>query len=150
MFFQPLRIGLLWYLNVHAPPPYRWQRCQALLYPHMLLLSWIAPGGGRGIVTLDLLNCIEVRSVPSPLHPTAQDDIGTMAARMQSEQAASSGSRGQPSGADMGLMETLCPFQLFYADGIERLGAESARERVRWVSAIWCVMGVFAHAERWC
>ncbi|KAF8270084.1 hypothetical protein EI94DRAFT_861049 [Lactarius quietus] len=56
---EPLRIGLLWYLNVHGPPPYRWQRCQAILYPNMLLLSWIAQGGGRGIVTLDLLNCTE-------------------------------------------------------------------------------------------
>ncbi|KAH9939202.1 hypothetical protein B0H21DRAFT_832319 [Amylocystis lapponica] len=34
-------------------------------------------------------------------------------------------------------METLCPFQLLYTDGVERLGAESARKRVRWVSAIW-------------
>ncbi|KAI0672290.1 hypothetical protein C8Q78DRAFT_1188212 [Trametes maxima] len=132
---EPLRIGLLWYLNVHASPPYRWQRCQALLYPHMLLLSWIAPGGGRGIVTLDLLNCIEVRSVPSPLHPTAQDDVGTIAARMQSESADATGQVG-----DIGLLETLCPFQLLYGDGIERLGAESARERVRWVSAIWEVL----------
>ncbi|KAI0752741.1 hypothetical protein C8Q80DRAFT_472567 [Daedaleopsis nitida] len=132
---EPLRIGLLWYLNVHAPPPYRWQRCQALLYPHMLLLSWIAPGGGRGIVTLDLLNCIEVRSVPSPQHPTAQDDVGTIAARMQSEHAGPSSDMGE-----MVLMETLCPFQLLYGDGIERLGAESARERVRWVSAIWEVL----------
>ncbi|KAI9060094.1 hypothetical protein FKP32DRAFT_1595832 [Trametes sanguinea] len=132
---EPLRIGLLWYLNVHAPPPYRWQRCQALLYPHMLLLSWIAPGGGRGIVTLDLLNCIEVRSVPSPLHPSAQDDVGTIAARMQSDSAEATGQLG-----DMGLLETLCPFQLLYSDGIERLGAESARERVRWVSAIWEVL----------
>ncbi|EPQ51904.1 hypothetical protein GLOTRDRAFT_140838 [Gloeophyllum trabeum ATCC 11539] len=131
---EPLRIGLLWYLNVHAPPPYRWQRCQALLYPHMLLLSWIAAGGGRGVVTLDLLNCTEVRSVPTPLHPSAKDDVGTIAARMQSEEASS-----QESGqlGEMGLVETLCPFQLLYSDGIERLGAESARERVRWVSAIW-------------
>lgn len=83
-------------------------------------------------MTLDLLNCIEVRSVPSPLHPTAQDDVGTIAARAQSDQAAEIGE-----GADAGLMETLCPFQLLYSDGIERLGAESARERVRWVSAIW-------------
>lgn len=132
----------MWYLNVHAPPPYRWQRCQALLYPHMLLLSWIAPGGGRGIVTLDLLNCIEVRSVPSPMHPTAQDDVGTIAARVQSEQAAAGGSAGPGEVVigEMGLMETLCPFQLLYSDGIERLGAESARERVRWVSAIWYVL----------
>lgn len=86
-------------------------------------------------MTLDLLNCIEVRSVPSPLHPTAQDDVGTIAARVQSETAESTGQMG-----DMGLMETLCPFQLLYGDGIERLGAESARERVRWVSAIWYVI----------
>ena len=38
---------------------------------------------------------------------------------------------------DYDLMEMLCPFQLLYSDGVERLGAESARERVRWVSAIW-------------
>ena len=94
----------------------------------MLLLSWIAPGGGRGVVTLDLFHCNEVRSVPSPSHPSARDDIGTIAARRQS--------RGDAE-QTMDLMETLCPFQLLYSDGIERLGAESARERVRWVSAIW-------------
>ncbi|KAI0943617.1 hypothetical protein AcW1_002739 [Taiwanofungus camphoratus] len=129
---EPINIGLLWYLNVHAPPPYRWQRCQALLYPHMLLLSWIAPGGGRGIVTLDLLNCIQVGSLLSPMHPGARDDVGTVAARMQSENAGSGGQLGE-----MGLVETLCPFQLVYSDGVERLGAESAKERSRWVEAIW-------------
>ena len=128
-------MGLLWYLNVHAPPPYRWQRCEALLYPHMLLLSWIAPGGGRGIVTLDLLNCTEVRSVLTPMQPAAQDDVGTIAARLQSEEAAA-GTPGEQF-SEMTLMEMLCPFQLLYSDGVERLGAESARERVRWVSAIW-------------
>ena len=133
-FGQPLRIGLLWYLNVHAPPPYRWQRCQAVLYPNMLLLSWIAQGGGRGIVTLDLLNCTEVRSVASPTHPSAQDDVGTLAAKAQTANAQAEGF------GELGLMETLCPFQLFYSDGVERLGAESARERVRWVSAIWYVL----------
>ncbi len=94
----------------------------------MLLLSWIAPGGGRGIVTLDLVNCTEVRSVPSPTHPESRDDIGTQAAmRMDSD--------GEVEGRS--LVEMLCPFQLLYTDGIERLGAESARERVRWVGAIW-------------
>jgi hypothetical protein len=137
--FQPLRIGLLWYLNVHAPPPYRWQRCQAVLYPNMLLLSWIAQGGGRGIITLDLLNCTEVRSVASPTHPSAQDDVGTIAAKAQTANARAEGF------GDLGLMETLCPFQLFYSDGVERLGAESARERVRWVSAIWYVPRCFYH-----
>lgn len=133
-FLQPLRIGLLWYLNVHASPPYRWQRCQAVLYPNMLLLSWIAQGGGRGVVTLDLLNCTEVRSVASPTHPSAQDDVGTIAAKTQTANAQAEGF------GELGLLETLCPFQLFYGDGVERLGAESARERVRWVSAIWYVL----------
>jgi hypothetical protein len=92
----------------------------------MILLSWIAPGGGRGIVTLDLLNCTEVRSVPSPTHPSAREDVGTIAAQQQSVEE-----------GGHSLMEVLCPFQLLYADGVERLAAESARERVRWVSAIW-------------
>ena len=92
----------------------------------MLLLSWIASGGGRGVVTLDLLNCTEVRSVPSPSHPSAREDVGTIAAR------------AQIAGGDCPpLMELLCPFQLLYSDGVERMAAESARERVRWVSAIW-------------
>ena len=125
-FQQPLRIGVLWYLNVHSGPPYRWQRCEALLYPHMLLLSWIAPGGGRGVVTLDLLNSTEVRSVPSPTHSSAREDVGTIAAKAQVAEGHSSN-----------LLELLCPFQLLYGDGVERLAAESARERVRWVSAIW-------------
>ncbi|KAF9224785.1 hypothetical protein BS17DRAFT_731403 [Gyrodon lividus] len=123
---EPLRIGVLWYLNVHSGPPYRWQRCQVLLYPHVLLLSWIAPGGGRGVVTLDLLNCTEVRSVPSPTHPSAEEDVGTIAAQAQVAE-----------GDSHPLMELLCPFQLLYTDGVERLAAESARERVRWVSAVW-------------
>ncbi|KIJ34005.1 hypothetical protein M422DRAFT_52213 [Sphaerobolus stellatus SS14] len=125
---EPIRIGPLWYLNVHGPPPYRWIRTQAILYPHSLVLSWIAPGGGRGIVTLDLLNCNEVRSVPSPSHPSAREDIGTIAAQEQ----ATSGT-----GPDSVLVDTLCPFQLLYPDGVERLGAESARDRVRWVGAVW-------------
>ena len=41
----------------------------------------------------------------------------------------------------LGLMKTLCPFQLFYSDGVERLDAESARERVHWVGAIWYGLG---------
>jgi hypothetical protein len=92
----------------------------------VLLLSWIAPGGGRGVVTLDLLNCTEVRSVPSPTHPSAKEDVGTIAALAQIAE-----------GSSAPLMDVLCPFQLLYGDGVERLAAESARERVRWVSAVW-------------
>ncbi|CAA7269900.1 unnamed protein product [Cyclocybe aegerita] len=122
----PVHIGLLWYLNVHASPPYRWQRCQALLYPHMLLLSWLAPGGGRGIVALDLLNCTSVQSAPSPTHPSARDDVGTIAARQQmSERDA------------LPLMDMLVPFHMLYADGVERLAAESLLERQKWVNRLW-------------
>ena len=100
------------------------------MYPNTLLLTWLAPGGGRGVVTLDLVNCNEVRSVPSPSHISARDDIGTIAARLQMDE----GGRGA---GHYDLLEMLCPFQLLYSDGVERLGAESARERVQWVGAIW-------------
>ncbi|KAB5587662.1 hypothetical protein CTheo_8898 [Ceratobasidium theobromae] len=114
----------LWYLNVHAPPPFEWLCTQAVLYPNVLILSWIAPTGGRGVVTLDLVNCTEVRSAPSPSHPSARDDVGRVAARLQSAE----------------LAETLCPFQLLYSDGVERLGTDTAMERVWWVGAIWDVL----------
>ena len=88
-------------------------------------------------MTLDLLSCNEVRSVPGPAHPSARDDVGTIAAH---EQVAEQRARGGVSTeGDIDLVHMLCPFQLLYTDGIERLGAESPRERVRWVSAIWCV-----------
>ncbi|KAG1776463.1 hypothetical protein EV702DRAFT_335147 [Suillus placidus] len=122
---EPIRIGTLWYLNVHSPTPYRWQKCSALLYPHVLILSWSAPGGGRGVVSLDLINCTEVRSTPGFTHPGARGDVGGVSAAAQMTEDGVS------------LLEVLCPFQLLYGDGVERLAAESARERVRWVSAIW-------------
>ncbi|KZS96951.1 hypothetical protein SISNIDRAFT_450729 [Sistotremastrum niveocremeum HHB9708] len=81
----------------------------------MLLLSWIAPGGGRGVVTLDLVNCTEVRSVPSPNRAEASDDIGTLAARMMD------GEDRRAEGSN--LVEMLCPIQLLYTDGVERLAA---------------------------
>jgi len=97
----------------------------------MLLLSWIAPGGGRGIVALDLLNCTGVQSAPSPTHPSARDDIGTVAASFQSAEK-----DGQP------LMDMLVPFHMMYADGVERLAAESLRERQKWVNRVQCVFFV--------
>jgi hypothetical protein len=95
----------------------------------MLLLSWIAPAGGRGVVSLDLLNCTSVVSVPSPTHPSAQDDVGTIAARLQSAERG-----GQP------LVDMLVPFHLLYGDGVERLAAESLLERQRWVNYLWYVL----------
>lgn len=125
-FQQPLWIGVLWYHKMHFGLPYRWQHCEALLYPHMLLLSWIAPGGGRGVVTLDLLNSTEVHSVPSPMHSSVREDVGTISAKVQVTEGHSSN-----------LLELLCPFQLLYSDGIEQLAAESTHKRVCWVSVIW-------------
>lgn len=96
----------------------------------MLLLTWLAPSGGRGVVTLDLLNCVEVRSTFSFTHPEAQDDVGAIAANAQAAEASADKD-------EILLAEVLSPFQLLYGDGIERLAAGSSRERVRWVQAIW-------------
>ncbi len=70
--------------------------------------------------------------MPSPLHRDAIDDIGSIAAGAQSaEEDVGEGER---------LADFLCPFQLIYSDRLERLGAENARERVRWVAALWYVL----------
>ena len=74
---------------------------------------------------LDPLNCTEVRSVPSLNHPSAREDVGTIAACAQIAK-----------GNCPPLMELLCPFQLLYTDDVKRLAAESARERVCWVGTI--------------
>lgn len=36
-------------------------------------------------------------------------------------------------------MDMLVPFHMLYADGVERLAAESLLERQKWVNRIWCV-----------
>lgn len=64
-------------------PLVQWQRCEGVLYPNMLLSPWIAQGGGRRVMTLDLLNCTKVCSVVLPTHPSAQDHIGTIAMKVQ-------------------------------------------------------------------
>ena len=93
----------------------------------MLLLTWIASNGGRGVVTLDLLTCTEVGSTRSPRDPRNADDVGTQAAKEQSIE-------------DPDFMALLLPFHLLYGDGVERLTAESPGERARWVEAIWYVL----------
>jgi len=125
---QPLRVGHLWYLHVHREEPFIWIRCRAILFHRQLQLSWVEPGGGRAVVNLDLLNCHEVRSSLAPFHRDAWGDIGSIAARNQAN---------QDEGFD--FVNDLCPFQLLYEDGVERLAASSQRERVRWVEAIWSV-----------
>ena len=83
-------------------------------------------------MALDLLNCTSVQSAPSPTHPSARDDVGTFAARLQSSER-----DGQP------LMDMLVPFHMLYADGVERLAAESLLERQKWVNRLWCVTVTF-------
>lgn len=123
---QPLRIGHLWYLHVHREEPFIWIRCRAILFRTQLQLSWVEPSGGRAVINLDLLNCHEVRSSLAPFHRDAWGDIGSIAARNQAN----------PDQA-FDFVNDLCPFQLLYEDGVERLAASSQRERVRWVEAIW-------------
>ena len=109
LFQQPFQIGVLWYLNVHLGLPYRWQHCEAIL------LSWIAPGGSRGIVTLDLLNYAEVRSVPSG----TREDIETIPTRVQ-----------VAGGHGSNLLELLCSSsQLLFSNDIVKLAAKSTHER---------------------
>lgn len=98
----------------------------------MLLLSWLAPGGGRGIVALDLLNCTSVESALSPTQDGARDDVGTIAARQQTDEV-----NGQR------LQDILVPFHMMYADGVERLAAESLLERRKWVNRLWLVFLFF-------
>src|SRR5271168_3568761 len=98
----------------------------------MLLLSWLAPGGGRGIVALDLLNCTKAQSAYSPLHPLAFDDVVTIAAGRQTNER-----DGQS------LTDVLVPFQMLYSDGVERLAAESLQERQKWVNRIMFVLFYF-------
>jgi len=125
---QPLRIGHLWYLHVHREEPFLWIHCRAILFSTHLQLSWVEPGGGRAVINLDLLNCHEVRSSLAPFHRDAWDDIGSIVARNQAN-------RDQA----FDFVNDLCPFQLLYEDGVERVAASSQRERVRWVGAIWYV-----------
>lgn len=138
--YQPLHLGTLYYLNVHAEPPYRWQRCQALLYRHTLLLSWLAPSApslpgsstgraplGRAVVQLDLVNCFAVESALSLSHPRARDDVGAIAAREQDALSQS----------ELGLVESLVPFWMVYGDGVERLACDSLVQRLRWIERIW-------------
>lgn len=77
------------------------------------------------MISLDLLNCTKVRSIPIPTHPDAIDDIGNVTARRQTTEKSSEG-----------LVEFLCPFQLLYSDGIERLGSDSGSDRRSWLEAL--------------
>lgn len=64
----------------------------------------------------------------------AQDDADTVAAIIQSENAAS-GMKARLGMAES--MQTLGSFYLHCSDGIEMLGMDSPQERVLWSSALW-------------
>ncbi|KAF5325074.1 hypothetical protein D9619_009643 [Psilocybe cf. subviscida] len=112
------------------------RRPQTSLYPHLLLLSWLSPGGGRGIVALDLLNCTSVVNLfggggLGGREAREVGDVGGSAAREQDEEMRTTGS-DRPR-----LVDTLVPFHMLYADDVERLAAESLLERQKWVNRIW-------------
>jgi hypothetical protein len=111
------RTGLVYYFNVHAEPPV-WQWAQAVLLPSAVALSWIPAGGGRVSLVLDLVACREVHSVHGPSHPSSHDDIGARVAREQN-------------------LNQICPWQLVFDDGVERMAVDSASDRVQWVNAVW-------------
>lgn len=60
-------------------------------------------------------------------------DVGSLAAREQDEEMRASGSDRTR------LVDTLLPFHMLYADGVERLAAETLLERQKWVNRIWYV-----------
>lgn len=94
------------------------------------------------------MNCNEVRSVPAPSHlslsASASDDVGTVAACLHWQMDIA---REGEQDVAYDLMDMLYPFQLIYNGGIERLGTESAAERVCWFGAIWCVCLLYVNAH---
>jgi hypothetical protein len=54
--------------------------------------------------------------------PSSQDDVSIIAANCAKAQTTNAQAEGF---GELGLLETLCPFQFFYGDGVELLGAES-------------------------
>ena len=105
--------GYIWYLNAHRLGPYRWQRADAYLYPHLIILTWISPEQGRLVVRLDLLSCLEIRTAPPT--PYVDEETGEQ---------------------EVGGDRVEARFDLVYDDSIERLGAESREDMLDWFQAI--------------
>ncbi|UZJ54441.1 hypothetical protein CBS101457_003761 [Exobasidium rhododendri] len=125
---KPLRTGFIFYLNVHSTKA-TWQRAQAVLLPSTIALSWIPAGGGRMSIVLDLVACREVHSVAGPNHTSSSEDIGAKIAKEQG-------------------LNRICPWQVVFEDGVERMAVESATDRVQWVSAISDTLGSGATQSR--
>lgn len=98
---QPIRIGTVWYLNVHDETLTQpeWVQTDARLFNEGLQLIWRTATGPQATVVLDLVECdgafpsfpdadpAEVSSMYSPTHPMADDDLGAVAARRVPELA---------------------------------------------------------------
>ena len=121
-FFQILSDGTLWYLDLRSGQPYRWVHCKAILTETQLELSW-KNREGPSSVGIDLLSCRQVRAMPCASHPSAREDIGSIAAYEEKD-------------ASLNLLEDLYPFHITYKGDVERLAADSVRERIRWVGFI--------------
>jgi hypothetical protein len=61
--------------------------------------------------------------MPCASHPSARADIGSVAAYEEKN-------------TSLNLVEDLYPFHVTYKEDIERLAADSVRERIRWVGFI--------------
>jgi len=85
-------------------------------------LSWNNRDGPSS-VEFDLFRCRQVRAMPCASHPSARADIGSVAAYEEKN-------------TSLNLVEDLYPFHLAYKGDIERLAADSVRERIRWVGFI--------------
>ena len=114
---QPIYAAELWYYNVHRLSDYTWQRGRAQLFPHMLVVRWAEASGLIAEVKLDLLSCVEVRTV----RPAGRDrDVRVDVVR------------------DSGAVENvrLVTFELGYSDSLERLGSETRAGMVAWFEQI--------------
>lgn len=111
---------MLWYLDVHVSDPPRWIKTQASLFQTHIRLTWNTVDGKKGIVTLNLLECVDLQSMPTTSHPTMKEDVGSMAWYREGN-----------------CVEDLYPIHLVFSDGVERLACETLRERLVWAGAIW-------------
>jgi hypothetical protein len=89
----------------------------------MLVVRWAEPSGLIAEVKLDLLSCVEVRTVrPSGTERDVRVDVVRDTGRIENVR--------------------LMTFELGYSDSLERLGSDTRQEMVRWFEAIQWVFFV--------